>query len=332
MKYIFVVLILLMSIGIIHAGEIIEEDYKTVHIYGKVDKKVSMGNPKENIYNYNKTVCHNATVIEGYISISGSQPYELEYNFIADINDTDYISRILIIKQELISSSFLSGKVINRTLTLDGNIISNYQTKSSFWSRIKKNVVHYDLIENNIKYGKDIINNESLAFTQLNYLDQQAYLLNPDDNHPVFPITHYYKSVGLDKGESDNELKGLTAIFFNIFGADVLTKIPIVGNHIASFGASIQGLIHLPLLIIQVTFNVIFTLLVMIFYNMWYALLLFEIFCIIPSLKAKGYTDTINKLIERHVIIFKYMYKILILDTIYLILRLIEIIRNMFRI
>jgi hypothetical protein len=332
MKYILITLILLISIGIAHAGEMVEEDYKTVHIYGKIDKKISMGNPKENIYNYNKTVCHNATVIEGYISICGSQPYELEYTFIADINDTDYISRILTIKQELISSSFLGGKVINRTLILDGNIISNYETKCSFWSKIKKNKVYYDLIENNIKFGNNIINNESLAFTQLNYLDQQTYLLNPDDKHPVFPITHYYKSVGLDKGESDSQLKGLTGVFYNVFGASVLTEIPLLGDHLAAFGQSIQGLIYLPLLIIQLSFNIIFTFLVLIFDNMWYALLLFEIFCIIPSLEAKGYSDTINKLIERHVIIFKFMYQVIVLQTINLILRLIEIIRNMFRI
>lgn len=331
-KQLLILIILLSSIGLACAGEIVKEDQGTVFIYGEIADTVFMSSVNDEETNYNRTICTNATVIEGEINIAGTDNYELEYTFIADINDSVYISRILIIKQELISSGLLSGKLLNRTLSLDGIVIGNYESKTGWFGKTKKNTVYYNLIDNNIRFGKDIIVNESLAFTQLNYQDQQDYLPNVSQKYPSFPISHKYISVGADGSESSLKLTGLTGIFYNVFGDTILTKIPFVGNSIASFGKSIQSLIFIPLTIIQFTFDLIFTFLFLIINNWWYGLLVLEIICIIPALKYNSYPKVVGTYIEMHVKAFNFMYHIIILPTILLIFRIIEIIRNMFRI
>ena len=312
--------VVLMSMGIVSAGEIVREDGGTVFVYGQIEDTVRMSKVNDEIYNFNKTVCINATVIEGEISISGTDEYELEYIFIADINDSSYISRTLTIKQKLISSSFLTGKILNRTLTLDGNEIGNYETKASYWSKPKRNVVYFNLIDNNIRFGKDVIVNASLAFTQLNYQDQQNYLLNVTQTYPKFPIHHKYITVGIDD-ESSQKLTGLTGWVYNGIGA-----IP------WALGTSLQGMIFLPLSIIQYTFNFIFSFIVLIYNNWWYSILLMEIFCIFKALKYHSYTPMVGAYIDTHVHIFDFMYHKVILPLMNQILRLIEVIRNLFRI
>lgn len=328
LKQFLILIILLFTIGLACAGEIVKEDRGTVFIYGEIGDTVYMGSEKTN---YNRTICINSTVIEGEIKISSVDNYELEYTFIADINDTTYISRILILKQEIISSSIISGKILNRTLTLDGIEIANYETSHRWFAKAKHNIVYFDLIDNNIRFGSDIILNESLAFTQLNYQDQQDYLPNTSTLLFKYPITHKYISVGL-YGESSLELTGLTGIFYNVFGDSILTQIPYVGNAIASFGRSIQALLFMPLTIIQYTFNFIFSFLFLIINNWWYALLILEIMCIIPALQYKTYPAMTGTFINMHVKIFKFMWENVILNLINLTFRIVEIIRNMFRI
>jgi hypothetical protein len=326
-KKLLILTILLLAMGLACAGEIVKEDGATVYIYGIIEDTIYMSAVNDGKTNFNKTICINSTVIEGEIQICGDNNYELEYTFIADINDTNYISRILIIKQECINKGWLSGKSLNRTLSLDGIIIGNYESKIGWFGKPKKHTVYFNLLDNNIRYGNNIIINESLAFTQLNYIDQQGYLSSVTDTYPSFPIYHKYISSG-----SGLELTGLTGIFYNIFGASVLTEIPIMGTTLASFGKSIQSLLFMPLTIIQFTFNFIFTLLTLIINNWWYGLLLLEIICIIPCLSKNTYPEIMETYIGLHVKIFAFMLHSVILPTINLILRLIEIIRNMFRI
>ena len=331
MKRIINILILLtLCVNIACAGETICSG-SSVSLYNELEDKVYMSAVNDNETNYNKTVCFNCTCIEGEISIAGSNEYELEYSFTADINDSIYISRILIISQSIHSSGLLTGKTLNRTLILDGITIGEYQTKCGWFGKIKRNTVYFDLIDNNIRFGMDVIINESLAFTQLNYINQQNYLYNVTDTCPRFPIYHKYITVGLES-DSSLQLTGLTGIFYNVFGDTILTKIPLVGSGIASFGKSIQALIYLPLTLIQFTFNIIFTFIILISNNWWYALLLLEIMCIIPSLKYKTYPDVMSSYVSFHIAIFKFVYENIFLNIINLILRLIEIIRNMFRI
>lgn len=318
-KQLIIICALLICINGASAGEIVTEDNSKVYIYGEIEDFVYMSQANEGATNYNRTVCINATVVEGEISICGADNYELEYNFIADINDTHYVSRILTIKQTLISSGLLTGKVLNRTLTLDGVMIGNYKSTCSFWGKVKKNTVYFNLIDANIRFGSEIIINESLAFTQLNYVDQQAYLPNVTSVYPSFPIYHKYRSVGYD-GESSIRLSGLTGVIYNVLG------------YIPKVGGSVQSAAFLPLSIVQFVFNFIFTFLVIISNNFWYALMVIEIMCIMPALRKRNYSDMVSKYISIHVSIFKFMYEVVILNIINLILRFIEIIRNMFRI
>ena len=323
------ILILLLFSGIGCAGEIVTEDNNNIFLYGEIENTVYMGKVNDEKTNYNRTVTINATVIEGEISIAGNNPYELEYNFLCDINDSYYINRILIINQTIEDGGWFSGNVMNRTLSLDGIIISNYQSKIAFFGKPKRNTVYFNLNDNQIRFGDQILN-KSLAFTQLDYQDQQNYLTNTS-GFPSFPLYHKYISVGL-KGETSKRIVGLTGVFYNVFGASFITEIPIVGNTIANFGKAIQALLFLPLSVIQFMFNFIFTFINLIANNWWYGLLLLEIICMIPALAKDTYPDMVGTYIGLHVKIFVFLYEKVILNTINLIMRMIEIIRNMFRI
>ena len=315
LKQIILIMLVIASVGVVSAGEIVKnENTSRIYIYGEIEETVLIGFG----HNYERTICENSTVIEGEIKINGFDNYDLEYNFICDINDTAYVSRIMNIKQELISSNIFGGKVLNRTLTLDGVIIGNYQTDTTFWSKTKANTVYFILDDHIIRFGKEIINNEPLAFTQLNYEDQYEYLNSSD----IFqqPIFHKYISVGAGGGTRTLSLSGLTGIVFNVLG------------WVPKYGDSLQSLTYMPLSIIQFSFNIIFSFLFLIANNWWYALMLVEILCIMPSLKKRDFAARVDKYFKVHVAIFKFMYEVVFLNIMNFILRLIEIIRNMFRI
>ena len=316
-KQFVLIFVVLVSMGLVSAGEIVKQDDATVFIYGAVEDTVRMKMFPVGL-NYNKTVCVNATVIEGEIRISGSEPYSLEYNFIADINDSHYISRLVVIDQEIASSSWLTGIVLNRTLSIDGEEIGTYQTTHVWFGGKKDNTMYWCLMDGNVRFGDDVYVNTSLAFTQLNYQDQQDYLSASSIVVGV-EIKHKYISVGVsDEGV---KLTGLTGWAFNALG-----QIP------WGLGESVQGFIFMPLMIIQYTINFLFSFLFMIINNWWYSLLLLEIFCIIPALTHKDYPSVVGTFIDMHVKIFYFMYHKVILPLIAQLLRLIEIIRNLFRI
>jgi hypothetical protein len=323
-KQILLMAVVLMSIGMVSAGEIVTVSGETVYIYGQVDKTIQMKGQvafaanESHVSNYNKTVCINATVIEGEISVFNDDDYELEYNFIADINDSAYISRIVILKQEVISSSFLGGKILERTLTIDGVTINTYETKYSWFAGLKEDTFYFSLIDREIRYGDEIYNNISIAFTQLNYQDQQDMIT--DHYNAKKKAYHYYRSVGYETEEDVLQLSGITGWAYNTIGV-----IP------WGLGKPIQAVIFMPLAIIQYTFNFLFSFLFMIINNWWYALLLLEIFCIIPALQYKDYPSMVSTFIDMHVKIFDFIYHQIILPLIAQILRLIEVIRNLFR-
>jgi len=317
LKQLILILVVLMSANLVLAGEIVKQNDATVFIYGAVEDTIRMKMLPVGL-NYNKTVCINATVIEGEIRISGSEPYSLEYNFIADINDSHYISRIITIDQEIVSSSWLTGIVMNRTLTIDAVEISSYQTTHAWFGGKKDNTMYWCLMDDAVRFGDEVYENTSLAFTQLNYQDQQDYI-NDSSIIAGIKINHKYISVGVhDEGV---KLTGLTGWAYNALG-----QIP------WGFGESVQGLIFMPLMIIQYTINFLFSFLFMIINNWWYSLLLLEIFCIIPALTHKDYPSVVGTFIDMHVKIFYFMYHKVILPLIAQLLRLIEVIRNLFRI
>ena len=314
-KQLIILTIILITVGLACAGEIVKEDHGTVFIYGAVEDTVFMSGTNSEKFDFNKTVCINATVIEGEIDITSSKDYELEYTFIADLTADDYISRSVILKQEILSTSWLTGGVkLERTLTIDGIELATYETTHNRLISMKHNTFYWSLIDNNVRFGDEVINNQSLAFTQLNYQDQQDFI--PEQFVVRNPkVSHKYISVGID--EEGMQLTGITGMIYNACG-----WVPGLGN-------SLQGLMFLPLGIVQYTFNFIFTFLFLIINNWWYAVLLLEIFCIIPALTHQGYPEMVSTYITMHAKIFEFMYHKVILPSIRLILRIIEIIRNM---
>jgi len=317
-KQLILIFVVLISVGVVSAGEIIKEDDATVFVYGAIENSVKMKMFPDGD-NYNKTVCVNATVIEGEIRISGSEEYSLEYNFIADINDSHYISRIVVIDQDVISSSYLTGIVLNRTLTIDAVEISTYQTTHAWFGGKKDNTFYWCLMDGTVRFGDEVYQNTSLAFTQLNYQDQQDYL-NASSVVVGVEIDHKYISVGVG-GDEGIKLTGLSGWAYNGLG-----QLP------WGLGESLQGFIFMPLMIVQYTINFLFSFLFMIINNWWYALLLLEIFCIVPALQYRDYPSIAGTYIDMHVKIFDFMYHHVILPLIAQILRIIEIIRNLFRI
>jgi hypothetical protein len=322
-KQIILILIILLSVGLVNAGEIVTVSGETVYLYGTIDKTLFMkglvvGQNVSNSLDYNKTVCINSTCIEGQITIINDDAYDLEYTFVADINESSYISRVVEMKQEVLSSSFINGKLLKRTLTIDGIEIAIYETTYSWFAGLKDDTFYFSLIDHDIKYGDDIYNNISIAFTQLNYQDQQDMI--PNSYNAKKMVKHYYRTVGIDTDDGGLKLSGITGTFYNAIG-----KIPSVGK-------SLQGLMFTPLAIIQYTFNFIFSFLFLIINNWWYAILLLEIFCIIPALTHTQYPEIVATYISMHVKIFVFMYHQVILPIIGLIMRIIEVVRNLFRI
>jgi hypothetical protein len=327
-KTIITICILILCCGIATAGEIVKVSNETIFVYGAVEDTIYMqgveafSSNTSHIHNYNKTICINSTVIEGEIAIYHTEAYDLEYSFVADINDSSYITRIVSMKQEVVSSSFITGKVLRRTLTIDGIKIGTYDTTYSWFGGFKKDAFYFCLMDSNIHYGEEVYDNISICFTQLNYQDQKDLI--PESYNAKKKVHHKYISVGSgydEDAEGGLKLSGLTGWFYNGVGS-----IP------WGLGDSLQGLLFMPLALIQYSFNFIFTFLFLIINNWWYAILLIEIFCIVPALTHKQYPDIVATYISMHAIIFNFMYHQVILPVIALILRLIEVIRNLFRI
>mgnify|MGYP000338844224 CR=1 FL=1 len=323
-KQISIILIVLLSVGLVNAGEIVTVSGETVYLYGTIDKTLFMkglavGQNVSNSLDYNKTVCMNSTCIEGQITIINDDAYDLEYTFIADINESSYISRVIEMKQEVLSSSFINGKLLKRTLTIDGIEIANYETKYSWFAGLKDDTFYFSLIDHNIRYADDVYNNISIAFTQLNYQDQQDMI--PEKYNAKKMAKHYYRTVGIDTDDGGLKLSGITGWIYNGIGT-----IP------WELGKSLQGLLFTPLAIIQYTFNFIFSFLFLIINNWWYAVLLLEIFCIIPALTHTEYPEMVATYISMHAKIFVFMYHQVILPAMNLIMRIIEVVRNLFRI
>ena len=321
-RNIILIAVVLMSIGSVSAGEVVTVSGATVFLHGSLDETIRMkgqvvlaANDSHSL-NYNKTVCVNSTAIEGEITVYNNDAYDLEYTFIADINDSTYITRVVEMEQVVLSSSFISGRMLERTLTIDGIEIGTYETKWSWFAGLKDDTFYFSLIDNNIRYGDDVYDNISIAFTQLNYQDQQDMI--PETYNAKKMAKHYYRTVGVDSTEGGLKLSGITGWLYNGIGT-----IP------WNLGDSLQGLLFTPLAIIQYSFNFIFSFLFLIINNWWYAVLLLEIFCIIPALTHQDYPTMIATYIGMHAKIFEFMYHKVILPVIRLVLRIIEILRNL---
>ena len=68
-KQLIILIILLLSVGLISAGEIIKGGDGTVYIYNDIEQTIRMHHSE----NFNRTICINATVIEGEIGIKNTK-------------------------------------------------------------------------------------------------------------------------------------------------------------------------------------------------------------------------------------------------------------------
>lgn len=317
-KYLIAIILILCFIPLTNAGEIVKEDKGSVYIYGAIEKSVGMSGFNDGKTNFNRTICVNSTCIEGEIYLLFGDAYNLEYTFITALNDSDYISRTVNLEQIIISSSWITGIEVERICKLDSVEIGRYKYKYNKLVGLQKpNTFVWVYEDNYVKFGDIIIKNQSLAFTQLNYQDQQDLI--PNEIILTNKIKHKYITVGVMQ-DGMLQLSGITGIIYN-----AIKEIP-------QFGESIGNLLFMPLAILQFVFDFTFTFLFLIINNWWYSILLLEIFCIIPSLKYHNYSEMVGIYISMHVKIFKFLYEVVILNIIHLIFRMVEIIRNIFRI
>ena len=265
--------------------------------------------------NINTIICdNNLTDISGWIKVSTDDTYDADYTFFVNINDTSYQSRIVTLKQELIDSSIIS-KTYRRSCLIDGYEIYSYNTTIYIVSIVPNPIYFYWNLEDRIiQFGDKQFNNQTLAFTQLNFDDQYNFMNNASKNE----VTMKFKTVSPETA-SGAELKGLTGLLLNI-----LSKIPYVGK-------SLKNVLYYPLFFIQTLFDFVFTFLDIIVHDWWYALMTLEIVCIFSASRKRGYTNIVENYIKTHIKIIKFIYEVIILNMINLIITIIVTIKDMIK-
>ena len=265
--------------------------------------------------NINTVICdNNLTDISGWIKVSTDDTYDADYTFFVNINDTSYQSRIVTLKQELIDSSIISKKY-RRSCMIDGYEIYSYNTTIYIVSIVPNPIYFYwNLEDRTIQFGDKQFNNQTLAFTQLNFDDQYEFMNSSSKDE----VTMKFKTVSPETA-SGAELKGLTGLLLNI-----LSKIPYVGK-------SLKNVLYYPLFFIQTLFDFVFTFLDIIVHDWWYALMTLEIVCIFSATRKKGYTNIIEDYIRTHIKIIKFVYEVILLNMINLIITIIVTIKDMIK-
>ncbi|MGB9497869.1 MAG: hypothetical protein ACKVE3_08400 [Dissulfuribacterales bacterium] len=312
MKKIYVMLLLMLCF-ISTASAEYTADNKTLTIYNACDIQyhittdTGLYGGKENI---DTVVCDdNVTVVSGWFKIYTTKSFSADYTFMVYVNG-EWDSRIVTINQTLQDSSIIS-RTFNREISIDGIPLYNYNTTVYKMSIIPNPIYFsFSLEDQQIQFGKKIIKNQILAFTQLNLDDQYEFLNTSGYDRSV---TMKFKSVDRTK-KTGFVVKGLTGAFLNI-----IEKIPFVGK-------SLRNILYLPMFFVQVVFNFGFTFLSIIVDNWWYALLTLEIFCNFSAARKNGYADVMDAWITTHVKIIQFVYEHIILTLVRLIIRLIDMI------
>ncbi len=169
-----------------------------------------------------------------------------------------------------------------------------------------------------VSLNEKTVFNQTLMFTEMDMEDQNFIVSYNRNFHGVsaFPIRWHFETVQTE-GDIGLKLKGLSGILINIL------------NYIPGIGKSIGNIIYTPLLLIQYTFDFMFTFINLIIDDWWYALVLLEIMCIIPALQYNSYPELVGTYIDMHIKIINFMVHKVILPLIRLILKIIGLIRNM---
>ncbi|MGB9497586.1 MAG: hypothetical protein ACKVE3_06945 [Dissulfuribacterales bacterium] len=312
MKQIYVMLLLMLCFVNAASAEY-TADNKTLTIYNACDIQyhittdTSLYGGKENI---DTVVCDdNVTVVSGWFKIYTTKSFSADYTFMVYVNE-EWDSRVVTINQTWQDSSIIS-RTFNREILIDGISLYNYNTTVYKMSIIPNPIYFsFSLEDQQIQFGKKIIKNQTLAFTQLNLDDQYDFLNTSGYDRSV---TMKFKSVDRTK-KTGFVVKGLTGAFLN-----VIEKIPFVGK-------SLRNILYLPMFFVQVVFNFGFTFLSIIVDNWWYALLTLEIFCNFSAARKTGYADVMDTWITTHVKIIQFVYEHIILTLVRLIIKLIDMI------
>jgi hypothetical protein len=315
-KLLFGIFLLALLTPVISA-EIQYNDNETIlYLIGDdVDDTILMRHDTDKYKNVHTVECINTTCVKGYFKIVIFE-FDFDYEFIYD-KDDNYGTADVNIKREKIADGWLTDTYKN-TLTIDGVVISTFEQNINYINLQYSNVFFsFNNVDGEIMYGKsDNTYPNRLFFTTL-YMNDQYDYLNTSNNRREKVLCCF---------NTDNEysdmmaLSGLTGIFYN-----VLDNIPFVGK-------GLQKIVFLPLFLIQSLINFSFTIIIIITKDWWYALMVLEIMCIFPVLRYTRYSDLMRGYIHNHVVIILFIKTKVVEPLIDIILRLIVIIRNMFRI
>jgi len=310
MKPIYVMLFLLIClVNTATADYTADNQTLTIHdacdIQYHITTDAGLYGGKENI---DTVVCDdNVTVVSGWFKIYTTKAFSADYTFMVYVNE-EWDSRTVTINQTWLDSSIIS-RTFNREVLIDGISLYNYNTTVYKMSIIPNPIYFsFSLEDQQIQFGKKIIKNQTLAFTQLNLDDQYEFLNTSGYDRSV---TMKFKSVDRTK-KTGFVVKGLTGAFLN-----VIEKIPFVGK-------SLRNVLYLPAFFIQILFNFTFSFLSIIVDNWWYALLTLEIFCNFSAARQTGYANVMDAWITTHVKIIKFVYEHIILNIINLILKIVD--------
>jgi len=268
--------------------------------------------------NPNKTVCINTTCVSGWMKNSIPDTYILEYDFLYKINDSYYKTVVVRIEQDIDHSTWFTNYV-NRSLKIDGHEVATIKNLAiSKYATTKPLVFSFSYPDRTVSLDDEIITNQTLMFTEMDMSDQNFLITYNKNFHGIsaFPIRWNFETIVTD-GDTSLKLKGLSGMLVNI-----IEKIPYIGK-------SLGNIIYFPLLLFQYTINFLFTFIKLIIDDWWYALMLLEIICIIPALQYKDYPNMIGTYIDMHVKVINFILHKVLLPLIKLIMRAIELIRNM---
>ena len=323
-QLIYVLIVLCLAVPAFAEIEYSNDD-SIMYLNGYVDDTVKFTNitryNDDQLRNPSYIQCINSTCISGWFKFYMND-FNFTYEFIYD-DGSNYLSSTVQISQELIENKIFT-KTYNRMLIIDGEIVGNHDTEIGMWMWAYRPVyLSFNNLDNIIMFDNETIE-KHLFFTVLEVTDQHDYLYNPDKaNHK---IKAHFKTMSDDGG--DLRLKGLTGLFYNIFG-NMPSYIP---NSIQNICSAIQSVIFLPLLLIQYLFNFTFTFIKLIMSDWWYALLLLEIICIIPALRYDDFPDIMQSWVHSHVKVTLFIKDKVLMPMINLIILIAATIRNMFRI
>ena len=319
MKTINILIAITLLCGVSSAYHDWSDDGEVLYLYDDSKDTINFcEDVLETDHNPTKVVCVNTTCVSGWMKNSISNAYILEYDFTYKINDSYYKTVVVRIEQEVDHSTWFTNYV-NRTLKIDGHEVATIKNLGiSKYATTKPLVFSFSYSDRTMSLDNKIVNNQTLMFTELDMNDQNALITLNKNFHGVsaFPIRWNFETIP-DNGDTSLKLKGLSGMFVNVI------------NNIPFIGKSLGSIIYFPLLIFQYTINFLFTFIKLIINDWWYALMLLEIICIIPALQYKDYPNMVGTYIDMHVKVANFILHKVLLPLIKLIMRVIEMIRNM---